>query len=253
MDELFGVSMNIIMVVLLAIFLPTLAIVVVLAWRNRIMLKLGLRNIPRRRAQTILIIIGVMLSTVIISAAFGVGDTISYSIRKEAVKALGPIDEIIVSARATSDDSFASASYIPFERFEQLHREPNVLDGIDGLAPGIGETVPAVNPRTSLSEGQMRVAGVDPAFLQGFGILNSTSGEEVRLDELAEDEAYINDKAAEELEAEPGDELLIFVAGEALSFKVKGVVDRGGLAGDASTLIIPLERAQAIFGQGRPD
>ena len=30
---------------------------------------------------------------------------------------------------------------------------------------------------------------------------------------------------------------------------MKGVVDRGGLAGDASTLIIPLERAQAIFGR----
>ena len=56
-------------------------------------------------------------------------------------------------------------------------------------------------------------------FCKGFGTLNSTSGEEVRLDELAEDEAYINDKAAEELEAEPGDELLIFVAGEALSSK----------------------------------
>ena len=75
MEELFGVSMNAIMVVLLAIFLSAMAVVAVLAWRNRIMLKLGLRNIPRRRAQTVLIIIGIMLSSVIMAAAFGIGDT----------------------------------------------------------------------------------------------------------------------------------------------------------------------------------
>ena len=39
-----------------------------------------------------------MLSAVITSAAFGTGDTISYSVRQEAVKVLGPIDEIIVPA-----------------------------------------------------------------------------------------------------------------------------------------------------------
>ena len=49
MEELFGISMNIIMVVLLAIVLPAMAVVAVMAWRNRIMLKMGLRNIPRRR------------------------------------------------------------------------------------------------------------------------------------------------------------------------------------------------------------
>ena len=106
MEELFGLSMNVIMTVLLAIFLGAMAVVAVLAWRNRIMVKLGLRNIPRRPGQTLLIIIGVMLSTVIISAAFGTGDTLSFSIRHETVKVLGTIDEVIIPARAGSEDSF---------------------------------------------------------------------------------------------------------------------------------------------------
>ena len=96
MEELFGISMNIIMVVLLAIVLPALAVVAVMAWRNRIMLKMGLRNIPRRRAQTVLIIVGIMLSTVIMAAAFGTGDTISFSIRNEAIRVLENIDEVII-------------------------------------------------------------------------------------------------------------------------------------------------------------
>ena len=102
MEEFFGVSMNSIMAVLLAIFLATIVVVAVQSLRNRIMFKLGLRNIPRRLGQTVLIIVGVMLSTVIMSAALGTGDTISFSIRHETLESLGPIDEIILYARADS-------------------------------------------------------------------------------------------------------------------------------------------------------
>ena len=56
MEELFGLDMDIIMVALLAVFLPTVAGVGGVALRNRVMLKLALRNIPRRKSQTILIL-----------------------------------------------------------------------------------------------------------------------------------------------------------------------------------------------------
>ena len=249
MEELFGLSMNVVMVVLLTTFLAAMAAVAVVAWRNRIMVKLGLRNIPRRRAQTVLIIVGVMLSTVITSAAFGTGDTISFSFRNEVVESLKTIDEIIVSARAGSDDNFGSTPYISYERFEQLQRELADSANIDGLAPQIGESAPTVNLRTSLSEGRMRVVGVAPALLQGFGSFTLTSGEVVRLEDLAENEAYINDRAAEELEAEAGDDLRLFVGEESISLRVRGVVQRGGLAGSDPTLVLPLERAQGMYGR----
>ena len=54
MEELFGLDMDIIMVALLAVFLPIVAGVGGVALRNRVMLKLALRNIPRRKSQTIL-------------------------------------------------------------------------------------------------------------------------------------------------------------------------------------------------------
>ena len=135
MEELFGLSMNWIMVVLLAIFLAGMAAMGVMAWRNRIMLKMGLRNIPRRKSQTVLIIFGIMLSSMIMAAAFGTGDTISFSIRNDAVESLGTIDEVIVSNRASSEDTFGTNSYVPFQRFEELQRELSGLDTIDGLAP----------------------------------------------------------------------------------------------------------------------
>ncbi len=249
MDELFGVSMTLIMAGLLVIFLPTLATVVILALRNRIFLKMGLRNIPRRRAQTVLIVIGIMLSTVIMATAFGIGDTINFSIRNEAVKIFGPIDELILSARASEDDSFGSSPYFPLERFHQLRNELGSLETIDGLAPGIGESVPAVNARNFLSEGRMRVAGVDPSSLAGLGEFRATSGGVISVDRLKEGEVYINDTAEEELEAIAGDSLRLVVRGVPVTFKVKGIVDRGGLAGDQSTLILPLQGAQSLFGR----
>ena len=262
MEELFGASMNWIMVVLLAIFLAAMAGVVATALRNRIMLRLALRNIPRRPAQTVLIVVGIMLSSVIMATAFGIGDSINFSIRTEAVKVLGTVDEIIFSARTSPADSpggnpsFAESRfqqlriipYLPEAKFQRLRAELAGVDAVDGLTPGIGETLPVINLRTLLSEGRARVVGVDLGSLEGFGSFRSTSGGAVRLDELEWNEAYINDKAADELDAVAGDELSLVMAGLADAvFRVKGVVDRGGLAGDASTVIMPLRRAQALF------
>ena len=252
MEELFGLSMDVAMVFLLAVFLPVLAVVAVMAWRNRVMLKLGLRNIPRRKSQTVLIVVGIMISTLIMAAAFGTGDSISYSIRDNAVGSLGTIDEIIVSARASESDIIGSATYFPFQRYQQLKAELEALsvsESIDGLAPSIGEPVPTVNNRTSLSEGQMRVVGVDPDTLDGFGRFHLLSGEEVRLDTLGPNDALINEEAANELDAVAGDELVSFVAGSSVNFRVQGVVDSGGLAGRDSTLLVRLDRAQQMFGR----
>ena len=100
MEDLFGVKMQWIMYALLAVFVPSLAVIGFMALRNRVMLKMALRNIPRRKAQTVLIIVGIMISTLIMAASFGTGDTLTHSIRKGVVDGLGTIDQIVLSARA---------------------------------------------------------------------------------------------------------------------------------------------------------
>ena len=70
---------------------------------------MGVRNIPRRRAQTTLIVIGLMLSTVIISAAFTTGDTVDRSITSEVYELLGSLDEVVrVGHRETTTTSTTS-------------------------------------------------------------------------------------------------------------------------------------------------
>ena len=251
MDNLFGVSMDLIMAVLLAAFLASMAVVGWLALRNRVMVRLGLRNIPRRRGQTILIIIGVMLSTVIIAASLGTGDTLGVSIRNEAIRSLSTIDEVVVPSRAGAGDRFGSAPYVHVDDFRDLQEAVAGLDIIDGLTPSIAETVPALNSRNSVSEGRLNIVGVDSASLDGFVPFTAVSGEMVSLESLSDDQAFINDRAADALDASPGDELTLFIGMESASFQVAAVVERNGLAGRDPTLLIPLERAQRLFD--RPD
>src|SRR5664280_3685219 len=95
MKSLFGIPMNSLMIGMLAVFLTATMVVVVLAALNPLFFKMGLRNIPRRRAQTVLIIVGLMLSTVIITSALGTGDTLSYSVRSTVTNGLGSVDEAV--------------------------------------------------------------------------------------------------------------------------------------------------------------
>src|SRR5215216_5738187 len=98
MDTIFGLPLSGLMVGLLIALGVCLAMVVWVAWRRPVIFKLGIRNIPRRKAQTILIVVGLMLSTLIISAALGTGDTVDYSATVATYKSLGHADELVVSS-----------------------------------------------------------------------------------------------------------------------------------------------------------
>ena len=95
MEEFFGVPMNYIAGTAIVLTLLIFALVGFIGIRNPVMFKMGLRNIPRRKAQTALIVLGLMLSTVIMTAAFGTGDTLNKSITAEFYTIGGEIDEII--------------------------------------------------------------------------------------------------------------------------------------------------------------
>src|SRR5688500_945827 len=92
MEFIFGVSMDILMAITLGLSLLVVAVVAVLAWRRPILAQLSLRNIPRRRSQTILVVLGLMLGNPLTTAACGTGDTMAYSMRQALTAGLGGTD-----------------------------------------------------------------------------------------------------------------------------------------------------------------
>src|SRR5947209_5742095 len=109
MHALFGIPMNTIMIVLLSLLGVCLAAVGWVVLRNRIIFLVGIRNIPRRLSQTVLIVIGLMLSAVIIAAAFATGDIVDYSISNQAYETLGHVDETIQPGSLSDDASSTGA------------------------------------------------------------------------------------------------------------------------------------------------
>ena len=106
MDSLFGISLTSIMVALLLLMAGTLAVLGWIVWRNPLLARMGLRNVARRRAQTTLIVVGLMLSTLIISAAFATGDTVGFSVTTDVYNSLEEADVLLVfddEAGATRD------------------------------------------------------------------------------------------------------------------------------------------------------
>ena len=165
MNSLFGIPMNSIMVVLLVGLALSLSVIGYVALRNRIMFRMGVRNIPRRVAQSVLIVIGLMLSTLIISAALTTGDTVDHSITKVAYDWLGHVDVTVMfdadnSTEATEKVVVPEAAVTELE--SALANDPD----IDGIVPVIIEPLPIINQRTKLSSPAATMAGVDPSRTQ---------------------------------------------------------------------------------------
>lgn len=93
--DLFSFNMTNVMIGLIVAVALILLYLVLMATRNPVLIKIGLRNIPRRPAQSILIVLGLTLSTIIIVSSLTTGDTLTYSVRYYAVQSYGRIDEIV--------------------------------------------------------------------------------------------------------------------------------------------------------------
>src|SRR5260370_32134428 len=97
-----------------------LLVLLLFAAVNRILLRMALRNIPRRRAQSVLILFGLMLATLIITASLAIGDTSSYSLQAIEVRQIGGVDAAFtrpgpstVAGAGTSNSDFFTPDPLP--------------------------------------------------------------------------------------------------------------------------------------------
>src|SRR5579884_2560242 len=94
MTSFFGIPTETLARILALALVAGLLVLALLALRHPLLFKLGTRNIGRRKTQTAMIAVGLMLSTMLITAALGVGDVIGGTIQAVAVGTLGRVDEI---------------------------------------------------------------------------------------------------------------------------------------------------------------
>src|SRR5918994_745129 len=254
MDELYGIPMGPLAVTLVVLLTVLMGALGALALRNRIFLKLGIRNMTRRRARTALIVLGLMLGTTIISSALTTGDTMSHTIRSSAVQALGSTDVLVSVRGAEVDPQVQLGSTTGIEYFPEgvlqdvgydLTRHENLIDGV---APAIVESLAVQNLTTHQNEPRVTLFASSQSHLSAFGdIRRHDDGDVQYLNDLAPGEVFLNADAADDLQARPGDELRLYAEGDSFAARVRAVVDYKGTGTDGAALIMPLEAAQTVL------
>jgi putative ABC transport system permease protein len=258
MNDIFGLPMAGLMVGLLILLAASLSIVALVAWRRPVIFKLGVRNIPRRRAQTTLIVIGLMLSTLIISAALGTGDTLHHSLTKDSYENLGHVDQLVVPS--SEFEAPNADTNVKFDASNLAIVENALAENgsVDGVMPILDARVSTVNETKQQAEPAMILIGADPARFADFGGLKGTDGSAIDLGTVAADGVVLSEKAADDLDASVGDAITIYYEGVPHSLTVAAIAEDTYLSGyrrgredfyEYPGMVLPLASVQALTGQ----
>ena len=215
-------------------------ILIFVAIRAIVMFKIGARNLPRNPNQTVLIILGLMLSTTIIGASLGVGDTVTHSIRKVVFDGLGHTDETI---RPTGSRFFGEE----FISRDQLDRIKQVIksktNNVDGVMSLVEIVLPAENLSNDRAEARMTLRGFNHSETTAFGKLFLLDGTEVNISSLGKNELFLTGSSSSTLSASSGDQVRFYSTEGVHDFVVKGILKDGGLASGGSIKLAILNQS----------
>ena len=230
MDSLFGVSLTSILSGLMLVTSLIIALLIYIGWRHRLLLSMGFRNVIRRKTQTALIVIGLMLSTLIISAAFATGDTVAYSVTNGTYWGFGNVD-VIGEVKRDSPEG------IQQKHVEQVRQHFASNENVDGVTGTVKAYVPAINLDQLLSSPQAVLVGIDDLSFEAFGPLTSVSEcEELNtnalenincqldIKNLEKNEVYVTYLLAEEIQISKNETIRIYIENSPYDFKVKDII-----------------------------
>src|SRR5579859_3932151 len=121
MTDLFGVPIDIMTRILVVTTIVIVGGTLLLALTNAIFFKIGTRNIPRRRAQMLLIVFALMLSTTLLTGVLATGDVITAAGQSVAVYNLGSVDETI-----TKKNNGMFDDYVYHQALSVMKRDPSI-------------------------------------------------------------------------------------------------------------------------------
>lgn len=260
MESIFGISTSYIASGFAVLWLLVAVWIVWTAARHPILAQLAVRQIPRRKAQTALVTLGLMLSTTIMTVSLATGDTMSHAIRTLVASSLGRADEVVILSETSGwrerrraleglqqGDVLAAAtsSEFPYSEFERIREHLKDETAIAAVLPAIAQLRPIVNERSKLTAPGVKLLAVPSEYPSVFGSLQDPSGAVVLAD-LDPGEVYLNAQAAAEVSAVAGDYLDILEAdsyGEPRRWRVrvKQIVQAPGLAGAQASVLTSLE------------
>ena len=262
MNELFGLPITTLAIILGSLLGTAVLTVAVLGVTNRTMFKFGLRNIPRRGLQSLLVVAGLALATLITTAAFVTGDTVDHSLTKDVYSVFGRSDLDITwnGERDFGLDQGAvnegTVIYADEAGVDALEARFGADPAIDAFLPFLTVPAPVTNVRTGDAKPSIQLTGVDFERLARAGGLALENGRTADPHDLGDSGVFLSERAAKDLHARTGDPLVITVAGTPTNVTVAGIVKdeiASGVLGMAYSnvpggLVLPMDRLRSIAG-----
>lgn len=233
----------------LLVILAGFAIVLGLLGLRPFLARLATRNIGRRKLRVVIVVAGLLVGTAIISSSLVVGDTLRYIFVEDVYLRLDAIDEVVTNEFNGNLYSFNESVFTSLEAQLRENATP-----IDGIAPVLLKVMPVRNEEGNKGNQQISVMGLDASREDGFGRLRTVGGRDVDTDALPAPEVFLNERAAADLNATPGQALTLFygTTGQTLvRAVVRDVVANAGKAGyeRRSIIFMDLRQAQAAFNE----
>jgi ABC-type lipoprotein release transport system permease subunit len=244
MTQLFGLPSDILTTILLIVTLIIVGGVLLLALSNLLFFKIGVRNIPRRRTQMILIVFALMLSTTLLSSILAIGDVVNAAVQSVAIYNLGNVDETVEGGNGALgffDD------WIYYRVSKLAKNDPNIA----AVGAAMIETNLLVADENSRQvRSKVTAFGIIPGSEQGFGGMQNDNGKgHFQIASLGLNEVYLNHTAALLLNAHPGDLIYLYSKrwpGQRFGFYVRAIVANGGLTGDTPTILSQIQAFRNI-------
>lgn len=222
-------------------------VLLVLAVRHRLAFRIGLRNAYRARTRTLLLVLGLMVATTIVSGSLVVGDTVSQVAVHYTVLAVGYNDELV-------GNQSPSGAYTPFPYsvFTDLQTHTATNPAIAGMAPEVVGRVSVLDRTQGVPQTSLYLIGANSNQTSQLGTFVALNGS--RLAGPAPGEIFVDALAASELNASAGDSVLLFGATATpiastiqavVQDNLRGAFPTGGL-GNFGTVFTGLPLAQQV-------
>ncbi|MBI2078902.1 MAG: FtsX-like permease family protein [Euryarchaeota archaeon] len=170
-----------------------------LGLRRRIFVRMAARNVLRRKRQSLMIAAGLMVGTAIVASAEVAGDSMGYAIRRATLDAFELIDETVFL------DGYA---YYPESVEAKLADDAVLRSATDAIGSNIIWDAAVTDSRTGLYEPSVRLVGFDPEKDKIWGDFRH-GGRSFDGTALGPNDAVLNDKVAQKLDARVGDTIVV--------------------------------------------
>ena len=226
-----------------------LVLILVLLGLRPLLARLAVRNVQRRKARVAIVIAGLLVGTAIISSSLVVGDTLRFIFLQDVYTRLDAIDEMVWNSFNNNLISFP-ASY----ETAIAANLAQVGAPVDGVAPLLIKTMPVRNVAGNKGNQAITVMGLNASQESGFGGLTTVGGRAVDVADLRPAAVYLNQDAAADLNATPGQNLTLFYGTTGQTLVHVDIQDTVLAHGKAAyqhdpVIFMDLAEAQAAFNE----